>query len=88
MHPVKAVLTIGPVSVADAESWSVEEVLSFLHQISLGHFSPTFQENGVDGQMLCRADLGRAGRQLGLEAAASQEGDEPLMGIRMARSLL
>ena len=42
-----------PVSVAEAEPWSVEEALSFLHQISLGQLPPTCQEHAVDGQMLC-----------------------------------
>ena len=56
-----------PVSVADAESWSVEEVLSFLHQISLGHLAPTFQENGVDGQMLCELTSAELVDNLGLK---------------------
>ena len=68
MHPAKAVLTIAPFLLHRyAESWSVEEVLSFLHQISLGHLAPTFQENGVDGQMLCELTSAELVDNLGLK---------------------
>eukprot|EP00435_Cladocopium_sp_Y103_P010551 s1908_g2.t1 len=56
-----------PVSVEDAESWSVAQVVSFLQQISLGHLAPTFQENGVDGQMLCELTAEELVANLGLK---------------------
>ena len=56
-----------PVSVVEAESWSVEEVVSFLHQICLGHLAPTFQENGIDGQMLCELTSEELVENLGLK---------------------
>ena len=56
-----------PVSVEDAESWTVANVVSFLHDLSLGHLAPTFQENGVDGAMLCELTLEDLMESLGLK---------------------
>lgn len=48
----------GPaVNVEEAESWSVADVVAFLQQLSLGHLAPQFEDNGVDGQMLCELTL-------------------------------
>ncbi|CAK9016992.1 SAM domain-containing protein (Fragment), partial [Durusdinium trenchii] len=41
----------------EAESRSVADVVSFLHHLSLSHLAPKFEENGVDGQMLCELSL-------------------------------
>ena len=56
-----------PVSVEDAESWSVADVVSFLHDLSLGHLAPTFQDNGIDGAMLCELTLEDLMESLGLK---------------------
>lgn len=56
-----------PVSVEDAESWSVADVVSFLHGLSLGHLAPTFQDNGIDGAMLCELTLEDLMESLGLK---------------------
>lgn len=56
-----------PVSVEDAESWSVADVVSFLHQLSLGHLAPAFEDNGIDGQMLCELNSGDLVDNLGLK---------------------
>ena len=69
----------GEVSVAQAESWT-----SFLQQLSLGHLAPIFEENGIDGQLVCELSQDvtrRFNGELGLEAAASTESDEPTVGL-------
>ena len=36
-----------------ADRWSVNDVLAYMQHLGLGHVGPVFEENGVDGQMLC-----------------------------------
>eukprot|EP00438_Fugacium_kawagutii_P001793 Skav235972 [mRNA] locus=scaffold592:191605:193317:+ [translate_table: standard] len=54
-------------NVEDAESWSVADVVAFLAQLSLGHLAPQFEDNGVDGQMLCDLTLEDLTDNLGLK---------------------
>ena len=56
-----------PGVIEEAESWSVADVVSFLHHLSLSYLAPKFEENGVDGQMLCELSLGDLTDNLGLE---------------------
>ena len=51
----------------EAESRSVADVVSFLHHLSLSHLAPKFEENGVDGQMLCELSLEDLIDNLGLK---------------------
>ena len=53
--------------VEHAESWSVVQVVAFLRQLSLGHLAPTFEENGIDGQMLCELSMEDLMDNLGLK---------------------
>ena len=57
----------GEVSVAQAESWTVAQVSSFLQQLSLGHLAPIFEENGIDGQLLCELSQEDLMQNLGLK---------------------
>jgi hypothetical protein len=53
--------------VEHAESWSVLQVVAFLRQLSLGHLAPQFEENGIDGQMLCELSMEDLMETLGLK---------------------
>ena len=50
-----------------ADRWSVSDVLSYLQSLGLGHVGPAFQENGVDGQMLCELSEVDLVQNLGLK---------------------
>ena len=65
--PSQAPVPGADVRVEDARLWSVSQVVSFLHHLSLGHVAPQFEDNGVDGQMLCELTRDDLINNLGLK---------------------
>ena len=69
MHapPPPADLNRRKLRLQDAETWSVQDVVTCLGELALGHWAPVFEDNGVDGQMLCELSLDDLTSSLGLK---------------------
>ena len=67
LDPAPADLNRRKLQLQDAETWSVQDVVTFLGELALGHLAPVFEDNGVDGQMLCELSLDDLTSSLGLK---------------------
>jgi hypothetical protein len=54
-------------------TWTVADVVAFLERLNLGHLAPTFQENGVDGQMLQGLSEEDLVKELGLKTLQAKK---------------
>lgn len=54
-------------------TWSVNDVVEFLGEISLGHVCEVFRKNGVDGQFLTELDEAELVSELGLTKLQAKE---------------